>query len=278
MRHIGLFMVRNEGDIALAALGEHAKYFSEIVVQDGTDDGSTAGVQKHPHVVRVFRDAEVLKRGERWTDGHRNIALHWILEQCDPRQTWVTLLHADEFWQDDPCLMAEWADRDGASYVLWGEFRFHLHPDDQLYFDEDDDWTKPGLLPWWTLRQSFGPIRHYGGPFFETRQFRLFNHQFYMPGKDHCVLPLGPGRPRRWRHIPRYRHYPYRSPAQCRAAYEDKVAKRYWQPDHAWLQNGDPFIERLPKPSNSPLAAWDNCGVYDGTLPNPERFWKGPPA
>lgn len=267
VKHIGLFMVRNEPDVALDAYREHAGYMDEMVIQDGSEEGQTWtwGKDIRPAPAMLIFDDLVLRPGERWTDAHRNHALQAILKRWHDENVWVTLCHADEFWQDDPRMMAEWADADGATFTVWGEYRFHLHPEDRRMYAAD------GKAPW-PIQEI---VRHWCGPFFETRQFKLRNHQVYEPGRDHSTLPGGPGTPVRWPHIPRYRHYPYRSPAQCKLAYQDKVVDRYWQPDHAWLKDGDPFVEALPKPVNSPLSAWDNRGVYDGTLPNPEPFFKG---
>lgn len=281
MKHIGLLCVRNEADVLEESLAHHRQVFDTIVAMDGSTDGGTDVLRACPAVVKLFLDREVLRPGERFCDGHRNVALQWILQTYGAKNVWVTLLHADEFWSDDPVRMALLAHGDGASYVLWGEFRFFLHVTDRG-------------MPRLDRRSVQERVTWYAGPFFEVRQFCLEKHQVYPAGRDHCVLPAGfPGA--RWKaRIPRYRHYPYRSPAQMRRAFQDKTASRYWQPDHAWI-GGVPegcdaglFLERLPKPSNSPLAAWQNVARYTrgsallpapGTLPDPKNFlpawWTG---
>jgi len=268
LRHIGLLMVRNEVDVLAEALEAHSRFFDTIVAQDGSTDGGRELIAACPNVIKLFRDEDVLREGERWTDGHRNHAMQWILSEFGCADVWVTLLHADEFWWDDPLEMAEQADAGGATFVMWGEFRFFLHHEDRFTLDL----TKPVTerVTWW------------GGPFFEDRQFKLENHQLYFPGTDHCTIPRGPGQARRWKaRIPRYRHYPYRSKAQCLAVWIDKVQSRYWQPDHAWLHSAcfEPWLRALPMPKNSPLAAWDHVEKFAGTLPDPQAFlptwWEG---
>jgi glycosyltransferase involved in cell wall biosynthesis len=270
--HIGLLTVRNEADVLEEALAEQCRLFDIIVAQDGSTDGGTEILRACPQVKKLFLDSEILRPGERFCDAHRNVALQWILDNFGAKEVWVTLLHADEFFFDDPGQAAEQAHSVGASFALWGEFRFFLHT---------SDLDHPRLN---RARKSVRDrVEWYAGPYFEIRQFCLEKHQVYLPGRDHCVLPSGfPGR--RWKaRIPRYRHYPYRSPEQMRRAYQDKCAGRYWQPDHAWIGNArtddDLFLDGLSKPKNSPLAAWNNVARFDGTLPDPKNFlpawWTG---
>ncbi len=256
IRHIGLLMCRNEVDVIGFALEQHTRYFDDIVAQDGSTDGSREIIAACPQVCKLFKDEEVLRPGERWTDGHRSVALEWIIKEYGIEDVWVTLLHADEFWHDDPIAAATRAAAEGASYVLWGEFRFFLHVEDQPMWDSGHQ-----VWPHW-----------YCGPFFEARQFELARHQVYIRGQDHLTLPTGPPPRKRYSVIPRYRHYPYRSPAQMRRVFVDKCDSRYWQPDHAWLRDGDYFRINLPEPKNSPLAAWQNVGNFEGILPKAERF------
>lgn len=258
MDHIGLLMCRNEIDCLSEVLDQHCKYFDQIVAQDGSTDGGQDIIKACPNVVKHFHDDDILRPGERFSDGHRNHALQWILQRYDPATTWVTLLHADEIWHDDPIQMAEWAAHDGATFILWGEFRFFMHTTDEPSFDPCKPLSQ--RLSWWQ------------GPFYERRSFWLAAHQIYKEGEDHQTLPSGPLSARRWHHVPRYKHYPYRSPAQCAQAYQDKVATRYWQPDRAWLGEGRYFVDCPPAPVNSPIAAWQNVQRFDGTLPDAEAF------
>ena len=260
IHHIGLLTVRNEADVLAEALAWHTVWFRNIVAIDGSTDGGRDMLNACPYVVKVFDDADVVPRygrNGRFCDACRQPALDFIRDRYGVENVWVTLLHADEFWWDDPKRMAEQAHADGDTCVLWGEYRFFLHTSDRGRLD-------PALpvvqrLTW------------YAGPFFEWRQFRLPEHQLYIPGTDHRTLPTGMP-PRRWPRVPRYRHYPYRSEAQAAAAYVDKVAARYWQPDHAWLAGGDPYRDSLPRPRDPGIAAWQNVARFDGTLPDPVSF------
>ena len=274
MNYVGLLCVKGEADV----FAEWADQQDVLLGFDGIvaiagDPESERALGECNLVERVFRDADLLAEygaptpdgGRRFRDSCRQPALDWIADRYG-EDTWVTLLHADEFWVDDPILAAVSADYAGATYALWGEFRHFLHTSDRETLDLS--------LP---VQER---VRWCCGPFFEVRQFRLREHRTYQPGRDHSVLPVGlPGR--RWPLVPRYRHFPYRSPDQCALAYADKCASRYWQPDHAWLASGDPFVERLPEPRNSPLAAWDNVLHVDDPrdLPAPNRYlprwWTG---
>lgn len=262
MNNVGLLCVKDEADVLVESLPHHAARFEQIVAINGSTDAGAWLVAMCPNVIRIFADADVIPAGGRFCDACRQPALTWIMREFGP-DTWVTLLHADEFWEDEPILATEAADADGATFILWGEFRFFLHSSDRG-------------------QPTTGPIRErllwHCGPFYEVRAFRLREHQLYVPGRDHQTLPVGlPGM--RWAVCPRYRHYPYRSPEQCRRAYMDKVLARYWQPDHAWLGLGDCYVDSLPKPLNSPLAHWDRVRRYDGDLPDPAAmlpaWWEG---
>ncbi len=267
--HVGLLTVRNEPDVLPAALAHHAARFTDIVVLDGSTRCPRKLYRTCPSVKKLFQDRNILKKNERFCDAHRRVPLEWIRDHYPPETTWITLLHADEFWWDNPLAMAALAHAEDCTFILWGEYRFFLHTTDRDTLDLRAPVTR--RLTW------------YVGPFFEVRQFRLREHQTYVPGRDHQTLPVGlPGR--RWPIIPRYRHYPYRSPAQVVRAYLDKCATRSWQPDHDWLgarPQFDPFVRHLPKPHNSPLAkhTWDRVRRFDGNLPNPARFlpewWTG---
>lgn len=258
---IGLLMIRNEPDVARAALEHHAAHADALVVQDGSDSPEL-WMRDHPAVAVYLRDADVLQPGERWTDGHRAHALNAITQRFGRDGVWVSLCHADEFWLDNPRSAASAAASEGATFVLWAEFRFYLRASARQFFD-------PSLDP----RDS---VRDWAGPYFEVRQFSLAHHHSYLPGRDHCTLPA-PGRGVQARVIPRYRHYPYRTPEQCARAHADKVASRYWQPDHAWLARSDGWRSGPPEPSNSPRAWWRQTGVFDGSLPDPIDCWNHPP-
>jgi len=267
--NVGLMLVRNEIDVLQEALRHHCEHFRYIVCQDGSTDGGTQLLSDCPNVIKLFRDEDYLKPGERFCDAHRNIGLKWIRREFGPN-TWITLLHADEFWYDDPISAAEEADRKRKTYVLWAEFRFFLHESDR------GKPKRPGMPIWQR-------IRYYCGPFFEIRQFYLATHHTYIPGEDHRTLPgpLPQCRENRLERVPRYCHYPYRSIEQVRKCYKDKCESRYWQPDHEWLKDrmDDPFVRFLPPPRNSPLAHWWRVGWFSGRLPEAEPFlpadWDG---
>lgn len=252
IRHVGLMCVRNEADVLAEGLAHHAARFEAIVAIDGSDDGGRELLAACPQVVKLLRDENLVRPGERFIDAHRNAALQWIIEQYGVEGVWITLLHPDEFWFDEPRPMAEAADAAGATFLLWGEFRFFLHESDRGRLDV--------RLP---IRDR---VLWWGGPYYEIRQFRLPEHQAYLRGRHHCVLPGGlPGRC--WAHIPRYRHYPYRSLEQIRAREAD-AAKLAWQPDHAG-RGRNPWLRRLPAPVNSPLARWRHVEKFVGELPDP---------
>jgi len=272
MKHIGLLTCRNEVDIIESGLAGHARYFDTIVAIDGSDDGSREVIECCPEVVKCFHDEDILAPGERFSDGHRSVALQWIIEHYGFRDVWVTLLHPDEFWEDDPVLMAEFAADDAATFVLWAEFRFFLPTELQFWWRD-----APAQFLSLTAEKR---LMYYAGPFFERRQFSLKTHRHYIVGRDHDTLPAPVTVPHmRWHHIPRFRHYPFRSPDQIQKRASER-GRRMIQPDHDPFVE-QPFVRALPQPSNSPLAAWDNVGIYDGpgSLPNPASFlpawWRG---
>ena len=64
---------------------------------------------------------------------------------------------------------------------------------------------------------------------------------------------------------------------------KDKIVDREWQPDHAWLigREDDPYVDAMPEPTNSPLAAWRHVARLGAgeDLSDAKQFlpawWKG---
>lgn len=282
MNHVGLMTVKNEQDVigewAAAFAEKYAKDFAEIVILDSSDIGNDT-VSEAMIILPCPHSCIPMGQGS-FTDADRQSALDLIRTTVwpegatkPPLDTWVTLLHPDECFEDSPVEAAVRAEAAGATCVLWGEYRFFPHTSESNWED-----FPAKRLQWWC------------GPFFEYRQFRLSHHYRYTPGRNHCVLPSGdpdaipPSK--RASFIPRYRHYPFRSIEQMkRHAGELMRGERMVQPDWDWVcelvkrnaPDDDYFVDKLPEPKNSPLAAWWNIG--NGPLPRAQPFfpagWKG---
>jgi hypothetical protein len=265
MNHVGLLCVKNERDVLAEALESYRGMVRDIIAQDGSTDGSREMLRGSDQVVMLFTDEEATCGHRSFRDRNRQVCVSWILLRYGSA-TWVTLLHPDEFLHDDPNEAIRVAEEEGASYVLWAEYRFFPHVSER------------GALEQGSCRSY---RKHCCGPFFEVRQFRLTHHRLYDPAQVHGVLPSGPPPAKRARVLPRYRHYPFRSLEQIkRHAWELIRDERMVQPDWDWVcelvkrdaPDADYYREALPAPANSPLAAWYNVFLDTGELPDPRPY------
>ncbi|HWG85915.1 MAG TPA: glycosyltransferase family 2 protein [Deinococcales bacterium] len=195
--NVGLLLTYNEADVIEEWLAVTAPHVDAILALDGSSDGTTEVLRGHPKVTFLLRDQDVAS-GQRVRDWHRQALLEAARERYGPGN-WITLLHADEFFHDDPRDAIAAATREGASIVNWASMQFFLHPNDALHH--------PGVAG------VVERVRWYSPLWIEVRQFRDRPGARYREGEHGRVLPRGTG----WRpysRLPVLRHYPYRSPAQ----------------------------------------------------------------
>jgi glycosyltransferase involved in cell wall biosynthesis len=199
--NIGLLMTYNERDIIEEMMESNRHYVDTIFVLDGSDDGTDEVLKQYKEVELILKDKDVTPGPVR--DYHRQV----LLEEAHKRYGtghWFTLLHGDEIFHDNPRLIAEQADKQGAKRVNWAAMQFFLHT-----FDEPVDTTKP-------VQER---LRYYSPFWLEIRQFKSSKYTVYKEGVHGQVIPQGVG----WQpfsKVPIYKHYPYRTPEQMRQRLE----------------------------------------------------------
>ncbi len=199
--NIGLLMTYNEADIIEEMMETNRHFVDTIFVLDGSDDGTDKILSSYKEVEKIFKDQEVTSGRVR--DYHRQV----LLEAAHRRYGvghWFTLMHGDEIFYDNPRIIAQKADLQGAKRVNWAAMQFFMHTS-----DEPLDTIKPvqERLTWYS-------------PFWlEIRQFKSSKKTHYQEGRHGKVLPEGVG----WQpytKVPIFKHYPYRTPKQMQQRLE----------------------------------------------------------
>jgi len=204
MQHLGLMMTCNEEDCIKEVMDEHTKYFDKILVLDGSTDKTEEILRSYPQVKYILKDKEIIDKlpNRKFEDGARQFILQKAQEMYG-YDGWITLLHGDEIWHDNPIEMAEKAEGEGAEKINWYVMNFFLRRSDQ---GKDLN----------SIKSIQKRITWYCPGFLEIRSFKNKKGIYYDLGQAGRVLPQGVG----WRiysKFPVYKHYPCRSTAQMLA-------------------------------------------------------------
>ena len=201
MEHIGLLMTCNEEDCIEEVMNEHTKYFDKILVLDGSSDKTEEIIRSYDAVKYFLKDREIIDKlpKRKFEDGAR----HFILRRAQEMygyDNWITLLHGDEIFHDNPVEMAERAEQQGAEKINWYVMNFFLHTSDK---NKDLD----------AIKSLQGRVTWYCPGFLEIRSFKNKPNVHYDIGQFHRVLQQGVGL-KIFKKFPVYKHYPYRSVEQ----------------------------------------------------------------
>lgn len=214
MEHIGLLMTCNEEDCIEEVMSEHVKYFDKILVLDGSSDRTEEIIRSFDAVKYFLKEKEIIDQlpDRQFCDGARQFILAKAQEMYG-HDNWITLLHGDEIFHDDPVKMAEEAEKAGAEKINWYAMNFFLHTSDRgrdleaiKLVQERVLWYCPGFL--------------------EIRSFRNGPDVRYPLGQKYNVLPQGIGW-RIYKHFPVYKHYPYRSVRQILSKKKQNEASKF---------------------------------------------------
>lgn len=201
MQHIGLMMTCNEEDCIEEVMNEHIKYFDKILVLDGSTDRTEEILRSYPQVKYLLKDKDIIDKlpGKRIRDGARQFILEKAQEMYG-YDGWITLLHGDEIFYDNPVAIAEAADKEGAEKVNWYVMDFFLHTSDK---NRDLD----------SIKSVQERVQWYCPGFLEIRSYKNKKGIYYDLDRHAKVLAEGVS----WRmysRYPVYKHYPYRSVKQ----------------------------------------------------------------
>lgn len=201
MQHIGLMITCNEEDCIEEVMNEHTKYFDKILVLDGSTDKTEEIVRSYDAVKYFLKDSEIIDQlpNRKFKDGAR----HFILKKAQEMygyDGWITLLHGDEIFHDNPVEMAERADQEGAEKINWYAMNFFLHTADR---GRDLD----------SIKSIQERVLWYCPGFLEIRSFKNKKGIYYDLDRHGKVLPNGISW-KIYRKFPVYKHYPFRSVRQ----------------------------------------------------------------
>lgn len=214
-----ILLIKNEADIVAHCIRESLRWSDYIYVYDGaSSDGTWDIVQqlRSDRVILFKSDGKVFKEGlraevyNRYADRARE-------------GDWWCQLNSDEFYVDDPRTFL--ASVPSRFHVVWGLFI-------QYYLTETDLQTLNFDHPVGEILKS---IRHYRADHAERRFFRHRN-RLQWSEDDAWPRHLGITYPK----LIRFRHYPYRSPAQIQMRLDvrrDNRARGFEGWEHASDEN-----------------------------------------
>ena len=233
VQNIGLMLTCNEEDVIAEVMDVNKKYFDKILVLDGSRDRTEEIVRSYDCVKYFLKEKDILDRlpNRKFEDGARQFQLEKA-QAMFPVEWWVTLLHGDEIWHDDPSWVAEEAEKAHAEKVNWYVMNFFLHTSDKgrnldaiKSVQERVLWYCPGYL--------------------EIRSFRNKKGIHYDLAQRHEVLPRGIG----WqiyKHFPIYKHYPFRSDSQMLRKKQQHIQSGF-SDSYLWFNDPEScFIDILP--------------------------------
>ncbi len=233
IENIGIMLTYNEADVIEEVMKEHVKYFDKILVLDGSDD-ATPEIVRSFDAVKYFITDKDLNYSGRIVDGARGYLLQKAQETFG-FDNWITLLHGDEIFYDDPNKIVAMAQKSRAQKVNWQPHNFFLH-----LSDKNQDFTRKMPVQERVLWYSPSPC-------LEIRQFRNGPNVCYDLNRHGQVMPDGVGL-MPLLYYPNYKHYLYRSPEQILKKHEASLKKGSFSPTYQNKKSyADCFVEKLGK-------------------------------
>ena len=188
-----ILLVKNEADVIEYCLREALRWSDYVYVYDGASTDGTWEIvssMKSKHIIPFKQDGKV------FSEGMRSEVYMAFRDQAAPGDWWCQL-NADEFYIDDPKnFLAAVSPR---CHVVWGLFV-------QYYLTDHDVSNLDFSLP---CEELLPKLRHYRADWAERRFFRHRDGLKWDP-RDAWPRHLGVSEER----LIRFKHYPYRSPAQ----------------------------------------------------------------
>lgn len=188
-----ILLVKNEADVIEHCLREAVRWSDFIYVYDGASTDGTWEIinsLSSQHVIPFKQDGKV------FSEGMRSEVYEAFRDRASDGDWWCQL-NADEFYIDDPKRFL--ATVSGDRHVVWGVFvQYYLTNQDVDTLDFSNSCEV--VLP---------QLQHYRADWAERRFFRHRDRLTWNPA-DAWPRHLGVTEER----LIRFKHYPYRSPAQ----------------------------------------------------------------
>jgi hypothetical protein len=238
IRNIGLLICRDEIDLLEPFMQRHVQFLDTIVAIDHSTDGSREMLLGFPQVKHLIKGEE-LTYPPPFCCGQRQAALE-VIRELFGYGGWITLLHPDEWWVDDPNQAAADAEKEGADCVLWHALAYFLHVSQKSIYAQPG-WERIPVRDRLTLFQP---------GFYEYRQFKNRVGADFNPQRHMQTTPDGTNRSAYLKaYSPVFSHYSTRNPEQALARAKDRLA-RSWHPGYQAFLNSVFFDRPMPE---SPL-------------------------
>jgi glycosyltransferase involved in cell wall biosynthesis len=241
MQLIGLLMTYNEEFIIEEMMRANLPYFDKILVLDGSTDRTPEILKSFDNVVHYLHDSDIVPK-RKITDGARQFLLEKAWEMYG-HEGWFHLLHADEMVVDDPRVIAQRAEDQGAELVNWHNLNFFLHSSQS---PEDYDFNK-------SVQEQ---VVFYQPGGLEVRQFKNKPGIFYDLNQVYRVRPHGLKDKTLW-DFPIYKHYVTYRPDQFEAKpykglkivrdEDEKIENKQFELNSAYKDKVEPRLKQVRK-------------------------------
>jgi hypothetical protein len=258
MNIVGLSMTMNEEDIIEESFSVHCKYYDQIVVMDNSTDRTPEILTQFPQVVKIFKQKHIFGHQRVW-DGMRGVLLRYINDELNGAD-WISLVHADEIFVDDPIKAVEMAEKEQAECIWWkfAQFYFHETERDSIHGENINIPVQKRRL-WYSVNWC------------EPRIFRNKKGLFYDPYKNSHTIPHGVNVHNKLEATPLLKHYTFRSYNQSVSRIEER---KDLQPYYTKSEGINLFKTHCPH--GILLKRFSGSfGIYDNSLENLSNRRKG---
>ena len=197
----GLLVTKNEAPILKDVLDVNTQFIKKIFVLDGGNDNAENIFRAYPEVVYYLHENELEKKiGKtiKVVDGIRGYLYDEILKVAKMGD-WITLMHGDEIFYNDPTEVVACAEKKGANLVSWFAAHFFPHVNDYPVWNE---------LKNKQLLERFRYFACYEKRcWVEDRQFKILDTTKYRYDRHGELYPKFPTAPIRLNAFPLYHHY-----------------------------------------------------------------------
>ena len=167
IENIGLLLTKDDGKIVYEWLTHNHKYFTGLIVLDGSvesNDAKTLFTCQEVTNIKYYHESQFSSL-QKFSDGELRALGHALVTKHFGYDLWITMLHTDEFFLHNPLKVIQKAEKEGADHVKWRAL--HVLPHVSEY---ENYLSSPGapVADLFHHYYHFGPLK---GSFLEDRMF-----------------------------------------------------------------------------------------------------------
>lgn len=216
-KNIGILLTKDDGEIMKTWFEENSRYFSALVVLDGSFSNASAIFFSQCRSVFYYHEKNISSL-KFFSDGELRKIGHDLVTNLFGYGVWITMAHSDEFYYHSPLKIMELAEKYDADFVKWRALHVLPHPSEYKDFLENPDAPARKLFRHY---YHFGPEK---GSFLESRMF-LNKPNLQWDSMQGSILPKNLRKPLLL--YPAYLHYKI-SELSLEAYTPEGVHKKHW--------------------------------------------------